>query len=214
MRKIQYNLDTIDAEKNISNKLKKGEVQICKRFKNGSIREVFNILVEELKSTTVVNLSDLVELYSMLDDEESLFIPLRLLSVDGNLLNFEVKKFLNALVWRRIVLLNASNEGDKLLQHIVKRVFDEELPKNNDFPLPSVDLLCDKSLLTPEYISETYGRFPIDQNAIREEIYEEISQVETLNSDNSLEIKLHSTIGSVAKEKNYTINYETNTVEY
>ncbi|CAI4933677.1 CGH_3_HP_G0034770.mRNA.1.CDS.1 [Saccharomyces cerevisiae] len=214
LRKIQYNLDTIDAEKNISNKLKKGEVQICKRFKNGSIREVFNILVEELKSTTVVNLSDLVELYSMLDDEESLFIPLRLLSVDGNLLNFEVKKFLNALVWRRIVLLNDSNEGDKLLQHIVKRVFDEELPKNNDFPLPSVDLLCDKSLLTPEYISETYGRFPIDQNAIREEIYEEISQVETLNSDNSLEIKLHSTIGSVAKEKNYTINYETNTVEY
>lgn len=214
LRKIQYNLDSIDAEKILSSKLKKGEVQICKRFKSGVINEIFNTLVEKLKSMRVVSLSELVELHSILDDEEGLFVPLRLLSVDGDLLNYEIRKFLNALVWRRIVLLDNSRDENKLLQNIITRVFDEELFKSNDFPLPSMDLLCDKSIVTPEYIRETYGKFSVDLGSVREEIYEEISQLEMLNSDNSLEIKLHSTIGSVAKEKNYIINYETNTVEY
>ncbi|EJS42842.1 nup133p [Saccharomyces arboricola H-6] len=214
LRKIQYSLDAIDAEKSLSNKLKNDEVQLCERFKTGATNELFNILAEELKSTRIISLSELIEEHSMLSDMESLFVPLKLLSVDGELLNFEIKKFLNALVWRRIILLDNDKEEAKLLLNIVMRVFDEELFKGNDFPLPNVDLLCDKSIITPEYISETYGRFSINLDSIREEIYEEISQVETLNSDNSLEIKLHSTIGSVAKEKNYTINYETNTVEY
>ncbi|CAI4034835.1 hypothetical protein SMKI_11G2870 [Saccharomyces mikatae IFO 1815] len=214
LRKIQYNLDTIDAEKRISSKLRKGEVQICKRFKSGQINMVFNILEEKLKSASVIDLTDLIEFYSMLDDEESLFIPLRLLSVDGDLLNFEIRKFLNALIWRRIILLDNSKEGDKLLQHTVTRMFDEELFKGNDFPLPNLNLLCDKALVTPEYINKTYSKFSVDLNTIREEIGEEIAQLERLNSDNSLEIKLHSTIGSAAKEKDYTINYETNTVEY
>lgn len=214
LRNIQYNLDAIDAEKKLSSILKKGEVQIYKKFKTSVFNDVFHILVEELKSTRIISLSELIELYSMLDDEESLFIPLRLLSVDGDLLNFEIRKFLNSLVWRRIILLDNYKKEDKLLQHIVTRMFDEELFKGNDFPLPSVDLLCDKSLVTPEYINETYGRFPVSLDSIREGIYEEISELESLNSDNSLEIKLRSTIGSVAKEKKYTINYETNTVEY
>lgn len=219
---IQSRLDLLDGEIDLKNRLDKDISHFNRRYSNTFMKYIFDIVGEKLQKNITIPFTQVIEQYSLLNDAEPFFCALKLLSFNGELIEYEVKKFLLATVWRRCILSDdyiMQNDDtipitESLLYQVLENFFSQDL-YYADIALPSKLIVTDLSILTDEYLENTYTEFVSDDNGteIRKSIENDINEV--LNND-ELETRLHTIISAANQSTGNRcgINYETNTIEF
>lgn len=218
LNRIQSDLDVIDGQNELFQKVHEEGIKLATRFVNTELDSVFKVLSQKLKDKKSMTLDTIVEIYTMLNDPDSLYFGLKLLAYDGNLLDAETIKILTSMIWRRCILMEnnwaaVSDVTQTTLYRVLYRYFEEELYRS-DFPLPSYQLACDKSVLTREYLESKYHQFTSNIDAIERSFQAEIKSVEDLGL--KFETRIKSIIGSANESsgKKCAVNYESSIVEY
>lgn len=218
LQQIQCNLDLLDCEIEFINKLKQNEVALNKIYVGTSMETIFNELKSFLAENKTISFNEIVELYSLLTDGDSMYCALKLLSFNIELIEFDIKKYLISTLWRRCILLDLDqNEKDTaientILYRVLERFFSEKLYEH-DYPLPHLFLLTDNSTISNELLQNLYGKY-VDGNI---ESIKTVMDSETEAISRQLNFaRLQDIISSAnaATGNQCVINYETNEIEY
>lgn len=211
---IQVNLDVIDGQRDLYDKLKDG-ARMNSRFKATELEKIFEKLTECIKSRKSLSLPEIIEYYTMLSGQNNFYCALKLLSLNTGL-DFEVRRFLVSTIWRRCILSDdwqkTEDDTQTTLFYTLTKFFDEELFLSG-CALPEWNILLDKSILTQEYFSAAYGKFCDNIEGLEGAFFKDLKSLESLG--NSFSTRLKALIGSANERsgKRCVINYEKNTVE-
>lgn len=223
LKKIQENLDVVDGQQDLiarltnTNSTSVRRASLSSTYQDSEMKKVFENIVSRLTKNQTVRFEEIIEVYTLLDEEEAFYNALKLIALDGNLLHFEVRKFLTSMIWKRCILFDDIEENienkNTAISLVLKKYFEDELFRS-ECPLPSTNVLNEKGILTDEYLQNVYGSYDVDVNKIKEIFEREYQQL----SQNST--KIQSRINEILagidemKTQEFSINYHTYTVEY
>lgn len=221
LEKIQAQLDLFDGEIDLRQKLKQNDTQISNRYKGTPFNAIFDSINEKLQHGDTIPFSEVIDEYTLLDDHHGYISALKLLAFTSKSIEYEIKKFLTATIWRRCILndkyIMGANKEDNLdqstLYQVLMKFFSEELYRG-DVSLPTKTLVADGYIITEEYLKSTYGEFVSGDNvsAIRESFERDINEISNVSE---LETILHTIISAAneATGNRCVVNYDTNTIE-
>ncbi|CAD1784643.1 similar to Saccharomyces cerevisiae YKR082W NUP133 Subunit of the Nup84p subcomplex of the nuclear pore complex (NPC) [Maudiozyma barnettii] len=219
---IQSRLDLIDGEIDFKSKLKENTIELNSRYEETFFKKIYEETNQKLQKGITIPLNRVIEQYSLLDDAESFFCALKLIAFNTKSIEYEVKKFLIATLWRRCILNDkyimehddAKQLSEGTVYQVLEGFFSQEL-FISDIALPSVHIVKDKYIVTEEYLTNTYGEFTSNEeeiSKIRNSIEQDIEDVSKITQ---LEAHLHTIINAANENtgNQCAINYETNTIE-
>lgn len=221
LQQIQCNLDLLDGELEFINKLKLNQIELNKRYNGTMMETIFNKLKCLLNENKTISFNEIIELYSILSDGDSIYCALKLLTFNVDLIEFEIKKYLISTLWRRCLLLDLDNNEEynndiplenTILYGVLERFFHERLFENN-YPLPHITLLTDPSIANDALLFNLYGQHVDGSiNDLKEVIDKEITTI----NDKLNVTKLQDIISSanISTGNQCVINYDTNEIEY
>ncbi|KAL3237553.1 Nup133p RNJ42_01087 [Nakaseomyces bracarensis] len=220
LKKIQENLDVIDGQQDLISKLNgtNGEkASLLKKYDNTELKKVFENISNRLKKNETIRFEEIIEIYTLIDQEEGFYNALKLIALDGNLLHFEVRKFLTSMIWRRCILYNdfaeSTENKDTAINYVLTRYFEDELFRS-DCPLPSPVVINERGVLTEEYLRNVYSRYDVDVHKVKE-IFEKEFESMQQNSAKILN-RIDEILAGIDEKKTqaFSINYHNHTVEY
>lgn len=214
---IQINIDIIGFQRELMKELEAQSFSMKTNYSNSEFSTIFRKIIKQIKEGKSVSLTDIVEVYSMGDNSDDLFNAIKLLSSVGSSIDYEIKKYLTSMIWRRSILFDIREEetrqSTKTIYQLLVKVFENNLFEH-DILLPIYSTLVDRSVTSMRFLTQLYGKYGSNIVSINDSIEREFHFIEQLGSD--FHIKLLSVIGSAneATGNKCTINYETNTIEY
>lgn len=221
LKRIQANLDVVDGGKDLVEKLKRVDgapSHLQANYKGTEFEKLFDLLVKKVTNGTMLQFVEVVILYSLIDDKECLYHALKLLAIDGDILELELKKFLISLIWRRSILFDIQNaydttSEDSTLHFVLKQYLEDELFRAN-CPLPTVGVLTEKTMFTESLLSSLFSNYELDTKKLQDILEKEYNTVESTAVD--IEKRIIETISSLdkANDNSYTVNYHDLTIEY
>lgn len=218
LQQIQCNLDLLDAEVEFINRMEQDQIKLSSRFIDTPIETFFNKLKVLLMDNKTISFNETIELYSVLTGPDNIYCALKLLSFNVDLIEYEIKKYLVAMIWRRCILLDLDQNKttndikETVLYKILERFFAEKLYEH-DYPLPHLSILTDQFLINDDLLKSLYGKYLGESiNSIKQVITQEI---ETLSQQMS-ETKLQEIIAAanLSTGNHCVINYITNEIDY
>ncbi|SMN22289.1 similar to Saccharomyces cerevisiae YKR082W NUP133 Subunit of the Nup84p subcomplex of the nuclear pore complex (NPC) [Maudiozyma saulgeensis] len=222
LNEIQSRLDLIDGEIDLKNKLKQHAIEINSRYEKTPFKKIYDETSEKLQKGITIPFNQVIEQYSLLNDAESFFCALKLIAFNSNSIEYEIKKFLIATLWRRCILSDkfiteydtSKQLSDSMVYQVLEGFFGQELFLS-DIALPSVNAVTDRYIVTEEYLTNTYGEFTSNENdisQIRNCIEQDIQEVSEIAQ---LGVHLHTIINAANEStgNQCVVNYETNTIE-
>ncbi|CAR24521.1 Nup133p [Lachancea thermotolerans CBS 6340] len=213
---IQSGLDIIDGQKDLAAMLESG-IKLHKRFEECSaVQKLYKRLSENISASNRLTLSEVVEMYTILNSKEGFFRALKLLSLVKVSMDFEKIKFLEIMIWRRCILfdnMRSLEETSSALFHTLKKSFDDQLYLSAHFTLPSLTALLDKTTVTSEYFAAEYDSRKDDVRGLFESVAEEQSEIMELSDELSPQIKSVIAASNDSSTQKCVINYETNQIE-
>ncbi|GAV51934.1 hypothetical protein ZYGR_0AF04060 [Zygosaccharomyces rouxii] len=214
LKLVQSDLDTLDGQKNLLFKLQDPRIKLASRFVGTPFEKLFQSLTGKIEQHQGLNLRLLIEFYSMLEDTDSFYCALKLIAFNGDLLGYEHKKFLVAMVWRRCILRDdwdsVKDDTKSSLYQVLCKYFGEEFFQSN-LALPSFASITDSSLLTMEYLQNVYQE---NGGTIYDSFHKEFESAGSLGPGFDKRIQSIIATANEATGKKCIVNYETNTVEY
>lgn len=221
LENIQSQLDLLDGEIDLKRKLRQDDSQISNRYKGTPFNAIFDSINDKLQNGETIPFSQVIDEYTLLDDLDGYASALKLLAFTSRFIEYEIKKFLTATIWRRCILndkyIVGADKGTELtdskLYNVLIKFFSDELYRG-EVSLPSKTLVADGYIVTDEYLRNTYNEF-VDANnvsAIRECFERDISEVSNVSE---LETILHTIISAANEDtgNRCVVNYDTNTIE-
>lgn len=212
---VQSNLDTTDAQLDLSNKLEQG-AKISTFFEDSiCMNKVFDILVNQVKNHICLPVEKIIELYTLLEGKNNYFSALKLLSLNKTL-SYEINNYLTTMIWRRCILLNQwdniNYDSETVLYYTLMQYFQEKLFLS-EITLPIWQDLITDSTFSKDYLKGVYGQ-DFDIKGWEIDSQKEISQLTLLGEDFSTRVK--SLIGLANSNSNgkCVINYEKNIMEH
>ncbi|CAL9727746.1 nucleoporin Nup133p [Monosporozyma unispora] len=218
LQQIQCNLDLLDGEIEFINKLKQNEIELSERYVGTSMELIFNQLTNLLNENKTVSFNEIIEMYSVLTDGDSIYCALKLLSFNIELIEFEIKKYLISTLWKRCILLDLDQQKsdgaieNTILYGILERFFHERLYEH-DYPLPHFSLLTDNSIISDELLRNLYGKYVNDDIEGIKNMMD--SETETISRQlNFARLQDIISTANASTGNQCVINYETNEIEY
>ncbi|SCV06186.1 LANO_0H23992g1_1 [Lachancea nothofagi CBS 11611] len=213
---IQAELDVIDGQKDLRAMIEDGAKQNRKQESSHALQKLFGVLNEKIALSQRLELSEVVEMYTLLESKDCFYKAAKIVSLNKSCLGFENYKFLNAMIWRRCVLFDDwtahVEETDTALFHSLRRCFDDKLFEKGS-TIPDLPLIMDQTLVTSEYFEAEYKSLDVDINGLLNQARLEQAEVKSL--DASFETTMKSIIASSndCSTHKCVINYETGQVE-
>lgn len=218
INKIQSDLDIIDGQNDLAQRINEQGIKVAPRFLETELNNVFNQVAQKLKNRQSITLDLIVEIYTMLNNTECLYCALKLLAYEYGILDSETKKILISMVWRRCILAEAdwaavADLTQTAFYQVLCQYFDEELYRSGS-PLPSYQLMCDKSVLIKGYLTSKYQQYTDNLDDIEGCFKNELKAVEGLGK--IFETRVKSIIGSANESSGNrcAVNYESSIVEF
>ncbi|SCU77613.1 LADA_0A01332g1_1 [Lachancea dasiensis] len=216
LQNIQTKLDVIDGQRELASLLEQGASLIKSGETPKIVQDLFDLLKAKVTSGKRLSISEIIEMFTLLNEKDGFYKAMKLLIFNRNSLEFENSKFLASMIWRRCVLRDdwrsQINIIDTELYHTLKKCFDEKLFEKGSI-LPSISFLVDETILTPQYFEAEYGLLGIDLQALLNHAREECSKIDSLGS--GFDSRFQSVIAASNDNSVHTcvIDYETGLVE-
>lgn len=221
---IQSRLDLLDGEVYLKDQIKINGKKLNPRYESTFFKTIFDEINKSLEKNLTLPFNQIIDQYTLVNDPDFFFSAVKLTAFNSKSLEYEVKKFLIATLWRRAILSDAyimnhtdtSNITESVLYRVLTEFFNQDLFLS-DLPLPSMRLVTNAFIITDEYLEHTYGDFALTDDTAISKIKESIQKdIDDVNSINELETLLHTIINeaNVNSGNRCVVNYETNTIEH
>ncbi|SCU85417.1 LAME_0D01266g1_1 [Lachancea meyersii CBS 8951] len=215
LMKIQAELDVIDGQTDLTAMIEQG-VKLNEKFQVSAVKQLFDELKRRIDGDRKLELAQVVELFTLLDDRSGFYKAAKILSLNKNYVNYEKYMFLIAMIWRRCVLCDNwdehVDEADSSLFITMKKCFDEQLFEAGT-TLPDLSLLTDKTLLSPEYFEAAYSPLDINAKRLLDFALQEQMEIEKLGPDFKSRFASVLAASNESSEHRCVINYETGQIE-
>ncbi|KAG0668808.1 hypothetical protein C6P45_004348 [Maudiozyma exigua] len=221
---IQSRLDLLDGEIYLKDQLKTSGKKLNPRYESTFFKTIFDEINKRLEKGITLPFNQIIDQYTLVNDSNFFFSAVKLTAFNSKSIEYEVKKFLIATLWRRAILCDeyimnhtgTSNIAKSVLYQILTEYFTQDLFLS-DLPLPNVKLVTNSFIVTDEYLENTYNDYELADDTAIPKIKESIQRdIDDVNSINELETLLHTIINeaNVKSGNRCVVNYETNTIEH